>query len=187
MAEYLEVVAVFTALLYVYFAIKVKSICFLFGLISSAIYIYICFNTKYYFDMLINVYYGVVSIYGIIIWNKDAVEEAPKIKSISTKKRWTYLIIGTLLTLILGWVGWKVLESSLPFADAFTTAFSIIATWMIVKKIIENWLIWIVVDAVAAYMYFIKDLNYTAILYLIYVVLSIVGYLRWKKDIPVRH
>jgi len=74
-------------------------------------------------------------------------------------------------------------NSDVPVGDAFTTAGGIIGTWMLARKKLENWLVWIIVDAVAAALYFYKGLYPTVILYIIFAVIALFGYLRWKKDL----
>jgi nicotinamide mononucleotide transporter len=88
---------------------------------------------------------------------------------------------GISLTLILAFGAERFSTAELAYLDAFTTVFAIIATYMVVKKYIENWLIWIVVDLVASGMYFYKDLYFTSLLFLIYTLIAIFGYFKWKK------
>ena len=74
-------------------------------------------------------------------------------------------------------------DSDIPYWDAFTTAFSITATWMLARKIIEHWLIWIVVDLVSAGLYIYKGLYPTTVLFLVFTILAIMAYVEWKKDL----
>jgi nicotinamide mononucleotide transporter len=73
-------------------------------------------------------------------------------------------------------------DSPLPISDSFTTALSITATWMLAKKLIEHWLLWIVVDAVSAGLYFYKELYPTAVLFILYTIMAVVGFVEWKKE-----
>lgn len=179
----LEIIGVVSSLLYIYFATKENRLCFLFGLISSTIYVYICFSYQLYFDTLINLYYIVMSFVGWAMWseNKNKVEE--KVKSIQNKTFLLYATIGGLATLVFGGIALNYSDASLPFVDSFTTVFAIIATVMVVKKQIENWLIWIIVDGVGIGMYFYKELYFTSFLFLIYTIIAIQGYRKWKTQL----
>jgi len=179
----LEIIGVVTSLLYIYFATKENKVCFLFGLISSTIYVYICFSYQLYFDSIINLYYIVMSFVGWAMWssNKNNVEE--KVKSIPNKIFLRHSIIGGVATLLFGAIASNYSDASLPFIDSFTTVFAIIATVMVVKKQIENWLIWIIVDGVGISMYFYKELYFTSFLFLIYTIIAIRGYQKWKTQL----
>ena len=72
---------------------------------------------------------------------------------------------------------------ALPYLDAFITAFSIIATWMTAKKVIQNWIFWVVIDALAIYLYASRSFYLISGLYGLYTILSISGYFQWKKKI----
>ena len=71
----------------------------------------------------------------------------------------------------------------MPIIDSFTTCFSIIATFLVVKKILENWIYWIIIDLVSIYIYFSRDLHLTSLLFLVYTVIAIIGYFNWKKKL----
>lgn len=177
---FLEIIAVFTAIVYLVFATKGNRWCFLFGGISSLIYVYITFSVQLYFDLFINVYYVVISIVGWMKWSKQQPTEVPSKKI----PRYRFLLListGLIATATLGFFAANNTDASLPYLDAFTTTFSVIATWMIVQQYIENWWFWIVVDAVAAGMYWHKDLQLTSLLFLLYTLLAVYGYVQWKK------
>lgn len=175
-----ESIAVLSAIVYVYLASKGRRLCFLFGLISSAIYVYLTIELKFYFDTFINTYYIYMSFAGWFAWKKQkggeiVVQKLPnKILSLS-------LLIGFPLTLLLAFWADRYTDASIPYLDAFTTVFSVIATWMVVKRYLENWLFWIIIDSVAAAMYFYKELYLTALLFLIYTIIAFNGYFKWKK------
>lgn len=177
--SYLEGIAVLTALIYVVLAAKTKRICFLFGFISSAIYIYICLGLKFYFDALINLFYVVVSIVGWFKWKSSS----PENFVLSLKKSVVFLtiIFGLALTIVLAVFADRFSNASLPYLDAFTTVFSLIASYLLLKRYKVNWLFWIIIDLVAAYMYYVKALELTSLLFLFYTVLAAYGYYSWHK------
>ncbi|MEQ8908244.1 MAG: nicotinamide riboside transporter PnuC [Vicingaceae bacterium] len=182
--SWLETIAVLTALIYVYFASKGNRVCFFFGLISSAIYIYIATDLKYYFDSLINAYYVIMSVYGWFSWKSSRLSEL-EVKSMPKSQFGILILTGITISLFLGFASYKLTDAQLPFWDAITTVFSLIATWLVVKKVLQNWLIWIVVDFIAMIMYYEKGLLLTSLLFLIYTIIAIRGYFIWRKEIKV--
>src|SRR5690606_8807012 len=138
---FLEIIAVITALIYVFLAAKEKAICFVFGFISSAIYIYICFVYKLYFDTLISIYYTVMSVVGWFLWKKPKRNEVLETSFIGKRKMLILSLLGFTSVAIFGTLAMKYTDASLPYIDSFTTVFAIIATFMVVKKQIENWIL----------------------------------------------
>jgi len=179
----LEIIAVITAIIYVILAAKANRWCFLYGLISSLIYIYLATSLKFYFDTAINMYYVFMSFYGWLSWSKATKKDPLAIISMPKKQLSLLITSAGLLTISLAYFADKISDASLPYIDAFTTVFAILATWMIVKRHAESWLIWIVVDSIAAAMYFYKGLFLTSLLFIFYTVISILGYQKWKRQV----
>lgn len=177
----LEIIAVITALIYVALAAIGNRWCFLFGLISSTIYVYITFKLNFFFDVGINIYYVIMSFFGWFVWSVKPNQSSTIIKKTSAKRLGIAVLIGLSFSFILAYSAERFSSAELPYLDAFTTVFAIIATFMVVQKQIENWLIWIVVDCVAAGMYFHKELYFTSLLFVIYTIVAVFGYLKWKK------
>lgn len=176
-----EVPAVITALLYILLAARKDRRCFIYGLISSAIYVYLTIRLKLYFDSFINAYYIAMSVYGWIDWSKADVSTELDIKRFSAKKLILYILSLLVISLFIGFLGEKYTDDSLPYWDAFTTVFSLLATYWVVKRYLENWLIWIVVDLVSAVIYLIKGLPLTSLLFLSYTIMAWYGYKNWRK------
>ncbi len=155
------------------------------GLISAFIYAYVYFSAKFYADMSLQFYYVGISIYGWIYWSKKA-EENPNehfaIQYASTKIWTIILLIIAIFTLVIAYILINFTDSTIPYWDAFTTAASFVATWMLTKKYIGNWLIWIVVDSVSLVLYYQKELYSTVILFSVYTIMAFYGYFAWKKS-----
>ena len=181
--NWLEITAVLTALIYVFLASKGNKWCFVFGLISSAVYVYITLKFNLYFDVIINIYYVAMSYFGWISWSNEKDNEPLQISHVPKKQLQSFILIGFLVTLILAFLAEYLTDAELAYFDAFTTTFAIIATYMVVKKQLENWLIWIIVDLVASGMYFYKELYFTSLLFLIYTIIAVFGYFKWKRII----
>lgn len=176
---WLEWFAVATALIYVYLATKGSYYCFIFGLISSAIFVWICYKSKLYFDMSINIYYVVISVVGWVKWKSAEVNFT--VKRMAAGKLMVLTLLSAILTLLFGYIFTKYSDASLPYIDAFTTVFAVLATWMLVQKFLENWLLWIIVDAVSIGMYYYKEHLPISLLFLIYTLISVYGYFNWRK------
>ena len=192
MTEYLfqnwvEIAGAVLSVIYLYLSIREKSALWIFGFISSLLYIFVFFESKLYADMSLSFYYLGVSIFGWITWQQKTTQLQDTklhITRISGKKQLLQYVLGTLIAYLAYYLRLQYLtDSTIPAADSVVGALSVIATWMLAKKKIENWLIWIVVDAFAAGLYFYKELYPTAILFVIYTVMAVVGYKQWKKTL----
>jgi len=176
-----EWLGVITALIYVYLASKGSRYCFIFGLLSSLIFVQICFSDRLYFDTSVNAYYVVMSVFGWFSWKSESGEISPR-----TIKNRTFLLLllaGVLISIILGYGTHYYSDASLPFIDSFTTVLAVIATWMMVRKIIQSWIVWILVDTVSIFMYLYKEHYPIAALFLVYTVISFYGYYNWQKKL----
>ena len=183
--NWIEVFGVISGLLFLYFEIKENYLMWPLGLISSALYLVIFFKTKFYADMSLQIYYVAISLYGWYYWTKggktDKKEDVP-IQQLKLKEGLMYLIISGVLFYFYSTILVKYTDSPLPYWDSFTTALSIVATFMLTRKIKEQWLVWIVVDAVSMSLYIQKELYPTAILFVVYTALAIYGYVQWQKS-----
>lgn len=175
----IETVAVFFSIIYVVLAAKESIWCWAAALISVSIYIYICFQAQLYAETGLQVFYFIMAIYGYFSWKKN--NSLLKINELAISNHILIMILGSLLTFILGFYLSAYTDSQLPIVDSFTTVFSVIATYMVVKKILSNWLYFIIIDAVSIYLYFSRDLHMTALLFSIYTIIAIIGYWKWSK------
>jgi nicotinamide mononucleotide transporter len=184
--NYIELLGLIFGLLYILLSIKQNIWCWPVGFITSALYIYVFFVTKFYADMGLQVYYLIVSVYGWSHWMfgaKSKKQDDLKISKTNIKLA-IYLFLATLiLFIIISYILVNYTDSEIPYWDAFTTAASFVATWMLARKIIEHWIIWIVVDSVSLGLYIYKELYPTVILFAVYTVLAILGYIEWKKEL----
>ncbi len=185
--NYVEVLGVITGLVYLYFSVRQIIWLWPFGIISSALFVLIFFNSKFYADMGLQVYYLGVSIYGWIYWSRGAVDRDERstlpVRRINRQQALVLSVIGILLLLGIVYILKQFTDSDVPWGDGFTTAGSIVATWMLARKILEHWMVWVVVDIVAAGLYFYKGLYPSFLLYLIFTIISVVGFFQWKRSI----
>lgn len=190
--NWVEITGAILGMAYIFFSVKQQLVTWLLGLLTSALYIYVFFVSKFYADMALQVYYVVISLYGWILWARGIQSDHHRIPlQVTTTNRnlaLRLLLISLVLFVVIGLILNYLTDSPIPIGDAFTTAFSIVATWMLAKKKIEHWLVWIVVDLVSLALYIYKDLYATALLFLVYTLAAVWGYFEWKKELkPVLH
>lgn len=184
-ALFIEITAVILSLLYVWLAAKENKWCWFFGGIGSAIYVYINFTSHLYYDTLLQLYYVLVAIYGLLYWNKSNTKTKVVIKPISKQ----YLILALALSAVASYFLGEWSKAHTPqntsHLDAAVTVFSLVATWLTARKILESWLLWIAIDIAATFMYFLKELHATTLLYVLFTIMAIYGYFKWKKTISI--
>jgi nicotinamide mononucleotide transporter len=175
----IESIAVFFSIIYVILAAKESIWCWGAAAISVILYIYICFFAQLYPETGLQVFYLFMAFYGFYHWNKK--EQKLQISEWSISKHLFILIVGAILTFLMGFYFATYTNAKMPIVDSFTTVFSLFATYMVVKKILGNWLYWIVIDTVSVYLYFSRDLHLTSLLFMAYTIIAIFGYFNWLK------
>lgn len=154
------------------------------SLVSVAMYVVVFYDARLYADMGLNAFYVVTSLYGWYIWlygGKGHTER--KVGRVGKLEMVVLLALGTAFTLGLGYFLENYTDADLSYTDSATTAVSLIGYWMMAKKQIENWIVWLVVDVVYVGVYTYKELYVTSVLYFIFLILCVVGYLDWKKSL----
>lgn len=193
--NFIEIFGAITGIIYVILEIRQTIWLWPLGIITSAVYVWIFFTGKLYADMSLQGYYVIISILGWWWWMRRGGEEkrgTVKVKKtvlqVSRLKRKTgiglcviFIILYILMWLILS----KLTDSPVPGWDAFLTSLSIVATWMLARKIYEHWFLWIIVNIVSVLLYFTRGLYPTVILYIVYAIMSFFGLRAWRRTIVV--
>lgn len=179
-----EIIGTLSGLLFLYLEIKQNKWLWPVGLLTSVMYIYVFFVAKLYADMSLQFYYVFISIYGWILWSRGKSQQEKELPVVRLNMRLSLKLIVASIAIyaLIAFILVNFTDGSVPYWDAFTTALSIVATWMLARKILEQWLVWIVVNSVSLGLYIYKDLNFTAVLFFFYTTMAVVGYLQWKKD-----
>ena len=175
----IESIAVFFSILYVVLAMKENIWCWGAAAISVILYIYICYSAQLYAETGLQFFYLLMAIYGYFQWNNN--DSNLKIQQWTTAKHLLILLLGALLTFLMGFYFSIYTNAAMPLVDSFTTVFSVFATFMVTKKVLGNWLYWIVIDAVSVYLYFSRGLQLTSLLFIAYTIIAVFGYLSWLK------
>lgn len=186
-ANKIEVLGALLGLLYIFFSIRQHILTWPTGLFTSLLYTAVFFQSGFYADMGLQVYYVAISIYGWYYWlkgnKKGNTDDQVPVTGISRKLLLKLVIVTVLIYAVILFILIRFTDSTVPIMDSLTTALSITATWMLAKKYIEHWLIWIFVDLVSAGLYIYKDLWPTVLLFIVYTVMAVIGYNEWKKDL----
>lgn len=178
----LEIAGLVTGIISVWLTVRQNILCFPTGIINVLIYAFLFSSSgiRLYADAFLQIVYLILLIYGWIRWKKNKIEINFPI-SINSFFLIRLLVFCIPLFLILGLFLVNYTNASLPWLDALLTVISLAAQWMIAKKMIENWILWIVVNTIYIPMYIYKGLHLTSILYFIFLLLAIKGFGEWKK------
>ncbi len=155
------------------------------GSISSALYIYIFYNAKFYADSAMSVYYLAANMYAIYVWiklkKKHDNDNYGGITKVPKRQIPILIVICLLLIYPLYYILENYTDSPVALGDSITTTLSFVAMWLLARKNIEHWLVWVAVNVIATGLYIWKGLYPTSVLYGVYIVVSILGYINWKK------
>lgn len=188
----IEIIGAIIGLIYIFLEYKANVWLWPVGILMSLFYLVIFLHGKFYADAAIYLYYIGANIYGLMAWahsrrNPQSSMEKPAENLVitHTPKRLVLplTIIAVILWIAIFWILKTFTDSPVPVGDAFTTALSIIAMWMLAQKYLEQWVLWIVVNIVSTILYFWKGLYPTGVLFIVYVIIAVLGYFRWRKEI----
>ena len=177
----LESIAVLFSIVYVILVARENIWCWVAAMVSVSLYIFICFEAKLYAETGLQIFYLIMAVVGYFLWKENPNKQQLDIKELSIYNHVLILFIGIILSLILGYVLTIYTQAKLPLLDSFTTVFSIVATFMVIKKILENWLYFIAIDLISIYLYNSRDLQQTAILFMLYTIIAFIGYYNWVR------
>lgn len=182
----LEIIAILFGLASVLLAKKNNILVYPTGIVSTIIFVYLLNKWGLVGDMLINGYYTTMSIYGWYIWTRktDDKPEFP-ISRVTTKEIY-YGIIIFLITIAFVVIVYKYFNKFThwtAYVDTFTTGVFFVGMWLMAKRKIENWILWIIGDIVSVPLYFYKGYTFTSIQYVIFTIIAIYAYLEWKKNL----
>lgn len=182
--HWLDIVTTVLGLIYIYLEYRASIALWLVGIIMPAMDIVLYWQHGLYGDAGMAVYYTVAAIYGYAVWKfgrKHGQKEKEEMPITHFKRS---LILPTTLVFFVLWiVTWYVLShytnSTVPIMDAFTNALSFVGLWALARKYVEQWVFWIIVDAVCCYLYVTKGIPFKAGLYGLYVIIAVMGYRKW--------
>ncbi len=183
--SWMEWTAVVCGLLYVILIARKHIAAWAFAIIGSLFSMYLCYFSQYYLETFLQFFYVIMGLWGWINWNRSKTRKATDEKLVIV--RWTWkghalnIALSTVVTIGLGYYFDHNTDQARPYLDAFTTVFSLAATFMVTQKVLENWLYWIVIDFVSIELYAYRELYMISALMCFYTILAIYGYLQWRK------
>jgi nicotinamide mononucleotide transporter len=182
-----EVLAVVTGIISVYLSTREHIWSWPTALVNVALYFVVFLEAKLYADMGLQVVYFVLSLYGWYEWlyggeNRTELHVSRASRQLGVR----LVVIGAACAALLGTLLARFTDAALPYVDSATTSTSLVAQWMMTRKILENWAVWAVVDVVYIGMFVFKGLYLTAGLYTVFLVLAIMGYVQWKRSLTAR-
>ena len=179
------------SLCYVVLAARGSRYCWPAAFIGSAIFVVVFWQYQLLMESALNIYYVGMAVYGWILWTALTLSTSEKKQEQASYRsngiqQWAWqshaLALGliTLLSIVSGTLLSQHTDAAFPYLDSFTTWSSLLATWMVAKKVLENWLYWIVIDLISMGLFFNKGLMFTTALFAVYVIIALYGYFHWR-------
>lgn len=182
----LEILGFTIGLVYLWYEYHANAKVWLASVVMPMISMWIYFRKGLYADFAINIYYVAIAVYGYLHWTLSHHSSAGSERSLPISRCPRSVAGWCLAAMAVLWLGIYLLltmtDSTVPVADAFTTALSIVALWMMARKYVEQWLVWMVVDAVCVGLYCYKGIYFYAVLYAVYTAVAWLGYRKWLRS-----
>ena len=181
--NWFEIVAAILAIAYLILAMLQDIRCWVAWIISSLMYFFVMYSANLYMEALLQIFYIFIGLYGLYQWRFNAdKKDALKITTWSVKNHLIVISALVFLTSLSGYILTIYTAAASPFIDAFTTWGAIAASYLVAKKILENWFYWFVIDFVSVFLFISRELYPTALLFIVYLVLVVIGYSAWRKS-----
>lgn len=182
MIDKLELIAVILGLIYLILLIKEKLACWVFGILSSALSIYVFYSIQLYSEAILYLYYVIIGVYGYWLWSTQGIDKKTfLITDFKFQAHLVTVLIGIVLSLMLGYFFDSLTDASSPYLDSFTTIFSFIASYLQAKKILSSFVYWIIINAATLYLYIHKELEFYFFLTVVYFIFSFAGFITWRR------
>ena len=181
----IEWLAVVSSITYVILAAKRLIVCWLFAFIGSALFVYLCYIGELYIESFLQLFYVAMAVLGWFSW-KNSKSDNLNIKVWKMNNHLINILVSGVVAVILGYIFDTYTNQANPYVDAFTTCYSLSATFMVTRKILGNWIYWIVIDLVSIYLYAQRDYNLTAVQYGLFTILAVFGFMAWRKEYKIQ-
>ena len=179
----LELTAVVFAIVYLVLAVRENILCWFAAGISTSIFLFIFWDVDLYMESGLQVYYLAMAVFGWYQWrlaNDDST--SLQVSMWSMREHVIALALVALLTFMSGYLLNSGTDAQLPYLDSFTTWGSVVTTFMVARKVLENWIYWLVIDSVSIYLYIDRELYFTSMLFAAYIVIIFFGWFSWSKS-----
>jgi nicotinamide mononucleotide transporter len=194
--SYVEFYATFTGLVAVILSVRENVWSWVLGLVNVALAFVMFYQIQLYPDMFLQIFFFITNIIGFWQWKFPKEQEANihnelKISQLSPRQFGVYSLVGLVCTALLGTFAKNLSElipelfskpSAFPYMDSFTTIMSIFATFLLIRKKVEAWWMWLAIDIISTYMYFVKEVKLYSLLYAVFCVIALLGAINWTKE-----
>lgn len=178
----LQIVGTALGLIYLWLEYRANIWLWVVGAIMPMVHGALYLHSGIYADAAMQLYYVLAGVYGLIMWRRKP-KGGGELPIRHTPIRWIPSLVATyaILHVVLYFLLTEFTDSRVPILDSMSTALCIVAMWMLSRKLVEQWLVWLVVDMISVGLYLYKDIPITGALYAIYCILAIAGYMRWRR------
>lgn len=181
-----EILAVLLAIVYLVLAIRQNIWCWAAAAVSTLLYLFIMYQASLYMESALQIFYLAMAAYGWYEWRHGG-DGGEELQVSTWPLRYHLVALATVMVLVVvsGELLTRYSQAALPFLDSFTTWGAMVATFMVARKILENWIYWFVIDAVSIGLYLSRELYFTAALFAVYLVMIVIGYRKWRDSMKV--
>ena len=178
----IEIIGVVIGLTYLYLSYKANKWLWVAGIVMPIVYVWIFFHSQFYAAMGLNIYYFFACIYGWFRWTRGKTDDI-ELKISHMPKRYIapLTIVGVVIFAFLAFILIRFTDTPVAYGDSFVAALSVLGMWLLAQKYIEQWCVWLVVNIVSCGLFIWQGLYFTAGLFAVYAVISVFGFLKWKK------
>lgn len=173
-----EWIAIGASVAYVLLAANQRRVCWYFAGASSIIYVYLCYTTQLFMESLLQLFYVAMAIFGWYQW-RSARASATPIRYSAWRSTLRAIVVLGLIAVLLGFTLGQFTTQAFPYLDSLISIFSVYATFLVARKAIENWVFFIVIDALSVYLYASRGLESSALLYVLFTITAIYGWWKW--------
>jgi nicotinamide mononucleotide transporter len=185
--SWIELIAAALAVVYLLLAIGQRLSCWIAGCVSSVLYVWVLFGARLYMESALQVYYALMAIYGFWQWQQGGGGRALEVSHWSLSRHVAALAGIVAASLITWFFLRRFTPAAWPFVDSMVTWSSVFTTFLVARKVYENWYWWLVIDTVSLVLYFTRHLYVTMLLFALYLVLIVIGMREWRRSSSVAH
>ena len=182
--SWIEFTAAVLAVAYLLLAIRQRLSCWVAAFISSCLFVWVFFTARLYMESLLNAYYAAMAIYGFWQWQQGKGVAALKVTRWPIARHAGALLGVIALSVINYFFLRRFTPAAWPFVDSMVTWSSVFATFLVARKVYENWYWWLAIDAASLYLSFTRHLYVTMLLFGLYLILIVIGMREWRRSLP---
>ena len=181
-SSWIEPTAVILAIAYLSLAIKQNISCWFAAFFSCLLYFFVMYSAGLYMEAGLQIFYCIMAVYGWTQWRITLPGNSKfLVKTWNRDQHIKAILLIILLAIVSGWALEKFTNAALPFVDSLTTWGAIVTTYMVAKRLLENWIYWFVIDTISVFLFYSRGLILTSILFLVYLIIIYFGYKSWTQ------